>query len=258
MRALAVGALALCGGLFAAAPAHAQITRIPQPRTARAARAPSLFVHAEGGLGLPGAALEYDTTVPDNAEDAPYTVELDRPASPALDVGAWYRISPRFGVGFSVSAGRRTSSGTVSGESPHPFFFNQPRAIIGDIDNVNSRETALHFELVVPLSVTGFSVSVFGGPSVLVVRHDVLNSVEYADEYPYDTATFTSATTRVVQERGFGYNVGAEGGAMLTPRVGIGARVRYIGGSVDLPATTGPISFTISTLQITAGVRLAF
>jgi hypothetical protein len=251
-------ALALFAVLLSAGAAHAQITRVPQPRTARAAGAAAIFVHADGGLGLPGPNASYDTTVPDNAEDAAYTVELDQPASPVIDVGAWYRMTRRIGVGLSVTARQRTGSGAVTGESPHPFFFDQPRAITGDVTDLDTRETAVHLEIVVPLRVTGFTVALFGGPSFITVRHSVLDSVDYTDEYPYDTATFASATTRAVQERGVGYNVGADGGRMLTPRVGIGARVRYIGGTVDLPTAADPIPFKIGSVQVTAGVRLSF
>jgi hypothetical protein len=243
--------------VVSAASAEAQISRVPRPRTGGTGGS-KVVVHAEGGLGLPGPKLSYETTVPDNAEDALYTVELSRPASPALDVGAWGHLTSRIGVGVSVTVRQQTADGTVTGESPHPFFFDQPRAITGDVSSIDTRETAVHIEIVAPLRLGGLDISVFGGPSIINVRHSVLDTVAYADDYPYDTATFTSATTVPVQELGFGYNVGAEAGKMLTPAIGLGARVRYIGGSADLPTAGDAISFKISSLQVTAGVRLAF
>ena len=77
-------------------------------------------------------------------------------------------------------------------------------------------------------------VSVFGGPSFFQVDQDLVTGVRWTEAYPYDSVTFTSTMTETRSESGTGFNVGADVGYFMSRHFGVGGRVQYASGTVDL------------------------
>ena len=82
-------------------------------------------------------------------------------------------------------------------------------------------------------------VTVFGGPSYIRVQQDLVTDVRYSESYPYDTATFASATTASVQKGGVGFNVGADATWKLGRSLRAGGLVRYSRADLTLSSASG-------------------
>jgi len=86
-----------------------------------------------------------------------------------------------------------------------------------------------------------------------------VSSINYTDDYPYDTATYTGAKTTRVTKSAPGFNGGVEVIYHLTPIVGVGGMFRYSNASVDLPDTAGTmVNVTVGGAQFGGGIRLRF
>ena len=81
----------------------------------------------------------------------------------------------------------------------------------------------------------------------------------YDEEYPFDVATFRSATTRRSKATVTGFNAGADLRWMLSRNIGVGGMLRYIRGSVDLETEDDrQISVRAGGLQVGGGLRIGF
>src|SRR5262249_6082758 len=128
-------------------------------------------------------------------------------------------------------------SGTLTANVPHPFLFNSPRTVSGSVSNVPREEVAIHVDAawLIPISRRTETI-VFGGPSYFHVAQGLVTDVTTASVYPFDTATFVSATVTRAMKSHIGYNGGADVMVLMSRSVGIGALVRYSRASVALPA----------------------
>ncbi len=98
-----------------------------------------------------------------------------------------------------------------------------------------------------------------GGPSRLNVEQEIVTDVLYDQEYPFDVATFRSATTRRSKASVTGFNVGGDLRWMFSRNIGVGGMVRYIRGSVDLETQNDrQISVRAGGLQAAGGIRIGF
>src|SRR5262249_32927367 len=111
----------------------------------------------------------------------------------------------------------------VTAGIPHPFTFNHLRTVTGTAPDVERREFALHLDaaVVVPAQER-LRLSVFGGPSVFHVEQGIVTSVSANEVYPFDTATFKSATVQNVSRTRVGFNAGVDVAVYLSERLGVG------------------------------------
>jgi hypothetical protein len=97
------------------------------------------------------------------------------------------------------------------------------------------------------------------GPSRLNVEQELVTDVLYDEEYPFDIATFRSATTRASKASVTGFNAGADLRWMLGRHMGFGGMVRFIRGSVDLTTDNDRrIRVRAGGVQAGGGIRVAF
>jgi hypothetical protein len=152
------------------------------------------------------------------------------------------------------------TSGDVSAAVPHPFFFNALRSVSGLGTDLPHEEIAIHGELsgLVPIG-RAVQLAVFAGPSYFHLRQGLVTDVAVNETYPYDTATFASATTTDVTRSRFGYNAGLDVSGRVARRIGVGFTARYSRASVHLPATaTEDVTVRVGGLQVGGGVRFGF
>ena len=81
--------------------------------------------------------------------------------------------------------------------------------------------------------------------------------MSYSESYPYDTATFTTASFTSVTRRAFGFNVGADLGVRLITHVGVGALLRFSRASMVF-AVPGSTATVVGGLQALGGIRIFF
>jgi hypothetical protein len=204
--------------------------------------------------------LTQNFTVPINVESAPIATSIDLASAPMFDIGGSYRFVNRLAAGVSVSSLSRDVDGTLDAKIPHPFFFNTPRAISGNLSGLQHKETGVHIYAMylVPVS-SKLDVGVFGGPSHFNVKQDFVTDVDYTASYPFDTATFSGAPTENVSKGVMGYNVGADVSWRLSRVLALGGLIRFTGASTSLTVASGnDVDVKVGGLQTGAGIRILF
>jgi hypothetical protein len=197
-----------------------------------------------------------------DAELETATVDVAYPFEPAtsIDVGGAVRLWKRLGAGIAVSRYSRAGSAAVDATIPHPFFFEQPREVTGEATDISRSETAVHAQVIyiVPTSER-LRILFSAGPSRLEVEQEIVTGVQYDEAFPFDTATFRSASTRSITGSKIGFNVGADVGYMITRVFGIGGMVRFSRADIDLDAPDNrTVSVKAGGIQGGGGIRVVF
>ena len=171
-----------------------------------------------------------------NLETGSFTSTFPVKAGAAFDAGGRVRVWKRLGVGVAVTSFSTNGTADITGRVPHPFFFNTPRSISGTA-SIERKETAFHLRAVVS-SRPGrrLQFSGFAGPVFFSVSQTLVDRANYSDAYPFDTATFTSATTRRVSKSKTGFGAGADVAWYFMKNLGVGFSASFSGGSFTLKA----------------------
>lgn len=198
--------------------------------------------------------------VPINLETAPITTSIDLSSAPMFDIGGSYRFLNRLAAGVSVSSLSRHVNGTLDANIPHPFYFNAPRAIDGNLSRLQHKETGIHVYAMYFIPVgRKLNLGLFGGPSHFNVRQDFVTDVDYTASYPFDTASFTGAPTQNVKAGVTGYNGGVDISWRLSRLFAVGGLIRFAGASTTLSVASGnDVDAHIGGLQTGAGIRIIF
>lgn len=177
-----------------------------------------------------------------------------------FDVGGGFRLWKNLGAGVSVSYFTRDDDAPTDSSFPHPFQFNQNRQVTGDAPGVNRTETAAHVQLMYLIDPEGpLRVILSGGPTFFNVEQDLVTEVQISQSFPFDTATFSSATTTRVKGSKTSFNVGADVMWMFGRYLGVGGVVRFSRATVDLDAPNNrTISVDAGGPYAGGGVRIVF
>ena len=218
------------------------------------------FISVDGLFQATSNDFDTAVTFRANAEDGQYTTDYTVKSGPAFDVSGGAIVWRQLGVGVGVSRFSRDTPAQLSADVPHPFFFNRPREVSGEVGGLKREELAFHVQArgVFPLR-PGLQLAVFGGPSYFKVKQGVVTDFAYDETYPYDVATFRSATSEEVDESVVGFHAGADVSYFFAQNVGVGGIVRYAGASVDITMPDGDrVDVAVGGLQAGAGLRLRF
>ncbi len=241
MRALLIGGLLVA----AATPAFAQDAWGGRARLAISA-----------GLQPEAQGFSQSAELLKHIEATPLTAVRDEGSAPFLDVGVIVPVGGRFGVNVAFSALSTSGTAAVNAGIPHPFFFETLRPVSGDA-SLERMEMALHGGLAFLVGGGPVDVVVSGGASWFRLRQDLVTDVEFDEAYPYDTASFVSATLSEVTTSKAGYHGAADFTWRLSRVWGIGALLRY--SRAEIPLTAGDVEAVpvkVGGLQIAAGLRL--
>ncbi len=219
-----------------------------------------------GWVSFNGATQATATTFTDNVgfiefhEDADFDADYAVGTGAVFDGGAGVRLANGIGFGVAVSRFERLDPVSLDARIPHPFFFGRPRSLSGSEPDLTRLETAVHVEVRWFESVSDtVELAVFGGPTLFNVRQDLVTAIGYDHAYPYDAASLASATTEAASASAIGFHAGADVGFFFSETVGVGALIRYSGGSVDLPGE-GESMVPVDTggFHVGGGLRLRF
>ena len=219
-----------------------------------------------GWVSFNGAAQATATTFTDNVrfiefhENADFDADYAVGTGMVFDGGAGVRLANGLGFGVAVSRFERLDPVSIDARIPHPFFFSRPRSLSGSQPDLTRLETAVHVEVRWVESVGDtVELAVFGGPTLFNVRQDLVASIGYDHAYPYNEASFASASMAPATETAIGFHAGADVGFYFSETVGLGALIRYSGGSVDLPGEgDGMIPVDVGGFHVGGGLRLRF
>ena len=180
-------------------------------------------------------------------------------AGPIFEGGAAVRLWRGLALGGVISRFSVDSSVTASASVPHPLFLQRHRHIAGEAGGIGREENAVHIQAQYQLSRTRkLRVVLSGGPSVIDLKQSIVGDVNYSEEYPYDTATFTGVESRRVTGTATGFNAGADVQWFFTRRIGAGVLVRLTKATVELNVGGRTIQVDAGGMQTGVGVRFAF
>jgi hypothetical protein len=256
--------------LVEATPPDARGTRAPTsglapPRAAargRTAAAPAIrFLFRVNGGYQPLTTRYSDSVVKAiYSEQATITSTYTTPRGAFLDFGGGVVLVRNLSLSLGVTRFNHRGQATVAGDIPHPFFFNRPRHIQGNVVDLNRYELGAHLELGwrVPLTKR-FDLTLFGGPSVFRVQQDLTAGIQFSEAYPYDTAVFTGVDRTRATRSVLGYNVGGDLVVPLWRFVGVGAGVRFTRADAGLSSPGGHVlKVRAGGAQAFAGLRIRF
>lgn len=250
MRAL-VASAAAAAILVAASPAVAQT---------RGTRNDRGFIAVNGGIQNAAGTMQESFEYEVYAENASVDVSYPGKTAALFDGGIGFRVWRQLGI--AVAASRSTASGTASVDAriPHPFFLNQHRSVEGETGDISRTETAAHVQLYYEVPMRGrWRVRLAAGPSFFNAEQEIVETIDVAESYPFDTAEYRSALTRRAKGSGPGFNAGIDVSWMLSRRLGIGALARYARASLDLNASdVRTVSSDAGGFQAGGGLRIGF
>ena len=236
------------------------LVTMPVAVSAQTAPGERWFVSVNGAYRVDASEFRDRVTFLASAEEGRFESLYPGKSGPMTDIAGGVQIRPMLAVGLGVSHYHRSAPATLVASVPHPFFFNQPRTVSGEVAGLTRDEAGIHVQArgVFPVNER-LTISLFGGPSHFRVSQDLVTDFAYADAYPYDEATFRSAGTASGSQSAMGINAGGDVAVFVTRRAGLGFSVQFARANVDLPSANGGTTrVQAGGVSTGAGLRLRF
>ena len=221
---------------------------------------PKVSIEIDGAYRATSVSFDDDATRTINVEPSRIATTYAVPAGVAFGGSGGLRLWKQLGVGVSVNRYAAVVDGNVSASIPHPFVFNQARQIAGIANGLRREELAITLQVrgLVPVS-NRLSLAVFAGPAWISASQTMVTNIDYAETYPYDSATFRSALTASSKKTKVGVGLGADLAYFFSKQVGIGLGAKFVGGNVELPGIGGAtVKSKTGGVDIGGGLRLRF
>ena len=177
-----------------------------------------------------------------------------------FDIGGSVRVWRNLAVGASVSWLTRETDADVTGQLPHPFWFDRPRGVSGTATGLARTETAMHVQAqwVIPVG-RSVAVTLFGGPTWFNARQDLVADITFEQAYPFDAATYSGANAGERSASTIGAHAGADVAYYFSERIGVGGMVRFSRGSVELDSPDGDtLKNDVGGVHTSGGLRIRF
>ena len=244
----------VCLGFVAGVFAAAHTAAAQQAGDARA------FISLNAGTHRSPGAFSATSPLRLNAETGELSADYGLRSALVFDVGGGVRLPANLWFGVALSQLSADHDAAISARVGHPFFFDQFRDVSGTMTGVGHHERAVHLQFLwAPPLGRRFELKVGGGPTIVKVRQDLVSKLNYTEVYPFDSATFESASMEERSQTAIGFNVGADFGVYFRPKVGAGVTARFSKASVDLDDPLGDtIKVDVGAFQIGGGLRLRF
>ena len=194
------------------------------------------------------------------AEEGRFSSNYQGQRDISFDVGVGIPVWSNLSLGSALTYINHNSLATISAELPHPFFFDKYRSIDGIAKDLERREIAVHIQALwtIPLSPT-ISLTVFGGPSFFNLRQELVNTVNFTEAYPFDTADFSGVLKVHPSDSTIGFHGGFDLAAYFTEHLGLGGTIRLSKGTADLARTNeSVISVPVGGMHASGGLRIRF
>jgi opacity protein-like surface antigen len=226
---------------------------------AQSASQPRVEISANVGALTGASKFRESEAFPANAETETLTVNHGVKTAVGFDVGGAVRIVSQLWVGVQYAMADTKASASITAIVPHPLQFNAPRTVQGSINGVAHTERNVHVDLMYALPVPAVDVKVMAGPTFFNLKQDFVSGVTVNETYPFDTATFASATTTRLSKAAVGFNAGVDISRPLSSQVAVGALIRYSRANVKFDGRdTGQQTVKAGGVEAAAGVRVRF
>jgi opacity protein-like surface antigen len=178
-----------------------------------------------------------------------------------FEIGGAYQYRPTYGFGITWGILSNSGEGNISGQLPHPQFFEQPRSFSADASDLKHTEHSVHFQAIYFMPFTekvDFQFS--GGPSIFRTTQGLIRNVAFSENPPnFNTVTIDSVDVVELSDSGWGFNLGADMTYAVTPSIGVGALLRYTRGNIEFNLSDSQTAdVTAGGFQLGAGVRFKF
>jgi hypothetical protein len=250
-----VTALAVAGVLVSASGAAAQADE-------------SRFFLSVSGAFEPGTQTYADDgTFPLYEETGRLNVSSDSSSGAVLDFGVGARVTGNFLVAANFHRTSSISEAAVSGQAPHPVFFDRPRNFSATVPDMKRTETGLHFSVGyrIPLGER-LDVQLFAGPSQFRFSQEVVTVPDPPASPVTETANLATVTPNLVtakrKKNAWGGHVGGDVSYAVyqsdTTSFRLGAYARYAEASSEFQVVTNSVATKIGGIQFGAGLRVRF
>jgi hypothetical protein len=180
-----------------------------------------------------------------------------------LDFGVGVRVMGNFTLGANFHRTTGLGEASVTGQAPHPIFFNRSRSFSATVPDMKRTEQALHLSLGYRLALGDkLDVQIYGGPSQFRFTQDVVNSVVISEAgSSFTTVNVTNqSTTR--KANSWGGHVGADVSYPVyrsgTTSFRLGGYVRYAEASSEFLVVSNTVSTKVGGVQFGGGLRVRF
>ena len=235
--------------------AYAQQARTQPPRAPR-----QVIVEVDGTFVTTARGFSDAAAPLIHAEPGQLTAAYEVPRAAAFTIGGHVRVWRQISAGVSYGQSSRSTSAQITGSLPHPFFFSRNRPITGEVSNATRKDATVAVQLRGSFPVARQTMlGVFGGPAWISVTQGIVEQINFSESYPYDTASFTSASVRNAKQTKAGFLVGADVAHFFSRRIGVGGGLRYSAATVTLPSLDADVlEIKAGGLDVTTGIRLRF
>jgi len=213
-----------------------------------------------GLYGLGSSSFRESRSFTQFAEAGRFDAGYQADPGPGFEGAVRQMLGRHFGLAVALGYLKRSESVAFSAVLPHPLYFGRPRLASGTRNGLSYSETAGHLDLVfVPAAGRHLEASLFAGVSLIKVRADLIDHIEYTQTYPYDTVTAVSAPSAAFLDNPFGFNLGASLDGRLSEHIALGAQGRFSRAKARLhPSPGNTLELDAGGFQIGAGIRFLF
>jgi hypothetical protein len=253
--------------LASATAAGAQTSKTPtktapavKPHTSTASWPDLVFIDVGGGYHFNTFDLSETRTDPYFAETKSWTATYSLKNAPMFAIGGGVRVWHNLVTAVTFTTFKDDEPSNITGSVPNPFFFNKPRNFSGTSDPLTHQERTVHVSALWRARVSPkVEVGVGGGPSFIALQQDFVKDVEYTEQYPYDTATFSRAVIEQVTQSSVGFHASGDLAWYFTRNIGVSGTVRYTHANADITTPAGnQVSMKLGGVDTLVGVRLSF
>ena len=195
------------------------------------------------------------------AQEAAGLSAVHTPAeSTSFDAGAGVRVAGNVALGLAVSYASGEGEAVVSARAPNPLFFGRDREFSGVAAGFARQEIGVHVQVLYLAPVTeSFTVTLFGGPTMISLQQDLVADVRFRQAYPFEEASYEAAVAGGASGTGIGFNAGFDLAYYFSDVAGVGMLARYSRATVDLAsAGGGTVGVPAGGLQVGGGLRIKF
>lgn len=185
-------------------------------------------------------------------ETAPMTSIQTYSGATLLDISGGYRVwhSLSIGLAFTTTFPSKGDAAVTVGV-PSPVFFDRRVTVNQAVADLERKEQAVHLMFMWTSPVSDkVDASIFGGPSYFKLYQDLVQGFNVVQGTQTGTATTEQQTATSL-----GFNVGGDMTYLINPKLGVGGLVRYVKGTMDLPAV---LDVKVGGIQIGGGLRVRF
>jgi hypothetical protein len=171
-----------------------------------------------------------------------------------FDISAGVRVWSNLALGVGFTSYSDSGSAGLTASIPDPLFFDTPVQRGATADGQEHKQQQVHLSAYWLQPLTDkFDVALYAGPTFFSVKQDLLTGITVAA----GSTTIASTASTALDESTVGYHAGLDLRYLVLQNVGVGAFVRFTGGSLDVASLAGG-KMDVGGFQYGVGIRFRY